>query len=91
MSAASQAMGLAESQDINKYKTWEDPARAWIDLVDAIKTNNQEQLKAMLLLAKKSQWTHEEWSDVTAGSDTEEDAEGDIYPAGQEDDFFNNM
>ncbi len=95
MSAASQQLGLAESQDLNKYKEWEDPGRAWIDLVNAFKANNAEQVRAVLELAKASHWTHEEWSNVTAGSDTEDydegDPEGDLYPAGQDDDFFNDM
>ncbi len=92
MSAASQQLGLAESQDIHPYNDREDPGRAWIDLVLAFKANNPEQVRALLELAKKSQWTHTDWDDATADHETDsEDAEGDIYPPHQQEDFFDDM
>ncbi len=91
MSAASQQQGLAESQDLSKFKEWEDPARSWIDLVAAFKAANPEQVRACLAIAKVSNWTHIEWTQATEeASDTEEDPEGDLYPSAQ-DDFFDDM
>ncbi len=100
MSAASQQMGLAQSQDhipFNKdMAKWEDPARAWIDLVAAFKAGNADQVRSILAIAKASHWTQDDWTEATAEpSDTEDyddgGPEGDLYTAGQDDDFFNDM
>jgi hypothetical protein len=37
---------------------WEDPARAWIDLVEAYRMKSIGRASALLGLAKKSKWTH---------------------------------
>lgn len=37
---------------------WEDPARAWVDLVAAYHAHSVAGVKEMLGVAKKSAWTH---------------------------------
>ncbi len=70
---------LAESQDLNRYKEFEDPGRAWIDLVIAFKAENREQVASMLNLAKKSNWTHDQWDDATKAEDTDEYDDDDSF------------
>ncbi len=77
MSAASQTLGLAQSQDTipkKDYEEYEDPARAWIDFVTAIKSGHKNSVQAMFDQAKASHWTHDLWNDATKdpeGSDTD--------------------
>ncbi len=63
---------LAESQVVSQFKEYEDPGRAWIDLVLAFKVQNREQVASMLAVAKKSNWTHEQWDEATKDDDTDE-------------------
>ncbi len=92
MSAASQQLGLAQSQDLKRFAEWEDPARTYIDLVAAFKAGNPEQVRACLAIAKASHWTHDDWTEATAepSDDEDDEPEGDLYPAAQ-DDFFDDM
>ncbi len=77
MSAASQALGLAQSQDTipkDDYESYEDPARSWIDFVTAIKSGNKNSIQVMFDQAKASHWSHDLWNDATKepeGSDTQ--------------------
>ncbi len=72
-----------------QLEQWEDPARAWIDLVTACQIKNREQIQACMDLACASHWTHEDWTEATnepsSTEEAEEDFDGDIYPAAQED------
>lgn len=79
MSAASQAGGLAQSQDTLRpeYKEWEDPGRSWIDLKMAFKSGDPAKVREMLAIAKASHWTHEIFSEACqAGADESEDGSG---------------
>ncbi len=85
MSAASQANGLAESQDglAIDWNSYENPARSWIDLVVAFKSGDPASVRAVLTLAKASHWNHglfdmslQEFEDD--GSDTEDESDEDI-------------
>jgi len=68
MSAASQAGGLAESQDtMTETRTMEDPGRHWIDLVLAFKSGDPLKVREVLAQAKVSHWTHEMYSEACQG------------------------
>ncbi len=66
---------------------FEDPARCWIDLVEATRNLNENKRKgavyAMLAEAKNSHWTHQLWDDelelqqdtVEYGGEFEQDTE----------------
>ncbi len=88
MSASSQSLGLAESQDLpSEDLKLEDPACAWIDLVESTRLPNlverRESVNKMVFLAKNSHWTMEKWiafgtgyeSDTTDPFDLDHDAE----------------
>lgn len=71
-----QSVDLLKCLDLPKQLTeWEDPPRAWIDLVAAFKAGDPSQVRACLELAKQSHWTHDEWSQalIDHASSTEED------------------
>lgn len=88
-SADSIANGLAESQTMKKtdWNEYENPARAWIDLVAAFKSGKPEQVRACLEQAKVSHWTHGDFDRSLEemeeeGSDTEEYDSDEDFPAG---------
>ncbi len=88
-SADSIAQGLAQSQAI-KNKDWneyENPARAWIDLVTAFKSGQPEQVRAVLEQAKTSHWTHGDFDRSLQEMEEEEDEDystEDEFPATQQ-------
>jgi len=76
MSAASQSLGLAESQE-TPVRTMEDPGRHWIDLVLAFKGSDPAKVREVLTVAKASHWTHETYSEACQGDpDYSEDGSG---------------
>ncbi len=88
MSAASQSLGLAQSQKIEKtdWNDYENPARAWIDLVAAFDSGNADSVRACLALAKASHWTHGDFDRSLAEVEEEEDPDyssEDEFPATQ--------
>ncbi len=81
MSAASQSLGLAQSQQVKpEYLEYEDPARSWIDLHLAFAAGDPAKVREVLAVAKASHWTHELFSEACkAGDDpdySEEDGSG---------------
>ncbi len=74
-SADSHAQGLAESQALAKqdFTSYEDPARAWIDLVTAFKSGNPDSVRAVLTQAKASHWTHDLWNEAVKEPDNDDD------------------
>ncbi len=73
------ATGLASSQVLNKvdFNEYEDPGRAWIDLVLAFKSGNPESVRAVLEQAKKSHWTHDLYNDALIQAEEMEDTDDD--------------
>ncbi len=81
MSASSQSLGLAESQDTGgpgvsnqpEYEL-EDPAESWIALVDACRHLNirarRSAVNTLLLKAKNSHWTPKLWTEIQEGYDS---------------------
>jgi len=71
---------LSQSMDLTKevedLKEWEDPGRAWIDLVAAFKAGNPAQVRACLEVAKASNWTHDRWTEATKDHYSSSDPEG---------------
>ncbi len=92
-SADSVQQGLAQSQVLTKKKDfneYEDPGRAWIDLVLAFKASNPASVRAVLEQAKASHWTHDLYNEALIqaeeqDSDDEEWITDDEFPAQQED------
>ncbi len=87
------AASLASSQDVaslSQFKSYEDPATAWIDLVEALKINDKNEAKACLALAKASNWTHSQWELAMQCADEEEDPDWEDFPATQPSDIFNS-
>ncbi len=77
-SASSQARGLAESQDqqtldATDYLDYEDPARSWIDLVAACHSGDPRRVRELLVVAKQSHWTHQEFDEALKVAELEED------------------
>ncbi len=90
MSASSQSLGLAESQDIQKENhEMEDPACAWIDLVTSTKLpdlkERRQAVNKMIFLAKNSHWTMEKWIAFGDGYATNSDTELDPFDYPHED------
>ncbi len=90
--APSTPVGLAASQKIEKtdWEDYENPARAWIDLVTAFGSGNSDSVRACLALAKASHWTHGDFDRSLEEMDEEEDADystEDEYPATQPKDW----
>ncbi len=88
------ASGLASSQVLNKvdFNEYEDPGRAWIDLVLAFKSGNPEQVRSVLELAKKSHWTHDLYNDALIQAEELENSdddwtEGEEFPNAQDPDY----
>ena len=91
MSASSQSLGLAESQDFPVTDAvrettanlrpfeMEDPACAWIDLVECIQgkvgPSRNHAVNKMLVLAKHSHWTMEKWIAFGTGYASDSDTE----------------
>lgn len=75
MSADSQQQGLAESQDMTRFKSFEDPALSWIDLVAALKCGDPAVARACMQIAKDSNWTHAIYEEECAALDEEDDPE----------------
>ncbi len=75
MSAASQSLGLAESRELPKtdWDQYENPARAWIDLVAAFSSGNPDSVRACLTLAKVSKWTHQLFDESLEELEQEDD------------------
>ncbi len=71
---------------LKQLEQWEDPARAWIDLVMSCKIQDKAQIQACMNLAQASQWTHDDWTEATHEASSTEEDDGE-YPATQ-DDFF---
>ncbi len=68
---------LNQSMDLAKeLKEWEDPARAWIDLVAAFKASNPSTVRACLEVAKASHWTQDDWTEATKEHYSSSDMEG---------------
>ncbi len=72
-------MELAQSQVLSKvdFNEYEDPGRAWIDLVLAFKSGNPESVRAVLEQAKKSHWTHDLYNDALIQAEEMEDTDDD--------------
>lgn len=67
---------LNKSMDLTKeLENWEDPARAWIDLVTAFKAGDPAQVRACLAVAKASHWTQGDWTEATKDHYSSSDAE----------------
>ncbi len=88
------ATGLASSQVLNKvdFNEYEDPGRAWIDLVLAFKSGNPESVRAVLEQAKKSHWTHDLYNDALIQAEemensTDEWVDSDEFPNAQDPDW----
>ncbi len=88
------ATGLAASQLLNKvdFNEYEDPGRAWIDLVLAFKSGNPESVRAVLEQAKKSHWTHDLYNDALIQAAEMEDStdewiDSDEFPNAQDPDY----
>ncbi len=73
------ATGLAASQVLNKvdFNEYEDPGRAWIDLVLAFKSGDPSSVRAVLEQAKKSHWTHDLYNDALIQAEEMEDTDDD--------------
>ncbi len=93
MSAASQSLGLAQSQSLSDtdFSSYEDPAKAWIDFVAAIQSGNKDSIQSMFNLAKASHWNHDLWGEATKDPDPDYDG----YPSSasetepyDDDDFY---
>ncbi len=78
MSASSQSLGLAESQDLPvagdvEYEL-EDPAESWLALVKACRLPNmrarRSAVNTLLLKAKNSHWTDLLWTEIQEGYDS---------------------
>ncbi len=68
---------LNQSMDLTKeISEWEDPGRAWIDLVAAFKASNPAQVRACLEVAKASHWTQDLWTDATKDHYSSSEDEG---------------
>ncbi len=68
---------LNQSMDLTKeIQEWEDPGRAWIDLVAALKASDPAQVRACLAVAKASHWTHGDWTEATKDHYSSSDNEG---------------
>jgi len=84
MSASSQSLGLAESQDLpsDEFKL-EDPACAWIDLVECCKipdlAERRQTVNKMIFLAKNSHWTMDKWIAFGTGYGSESESELDPF------------
>ncbi len=86
MSASSQSLGLAESQDlpnsIASYKL-EDPACAWIDLVEAARLPDPKErrkcVNKLVFLAKNSHWTMDRWIEFADGYTSPEESPSDAF------------
>ncbi len=91
-SAASQQLGLAESQDLPKtdFQEFEDPARCWIDLVTAFKAENPAAVRDVLTQAKASHWTHDNYNEALIEEAENNDRYSDEAPDTQqyESDFY---
>ncbi len=72
-------MELAQSQVLTKvdFNEYEDPGRAWIDLVLAFKSGNPESVRAVLEQAKKSHWTHDLYNDALIQAEEMEESDED--------------
>ncbi len=64
------------TKEINELAEWEDPARAWIDLVAACKVGNPVQVRACLDVAKASHWTQDRWTEATKDHYSSSEDEG---------------
>ncbi len=51
----------ASKNGLSAFKTYEDPAYSWIDLVAALKCGDPAVARACMQLAKESNWTHAQW------------------------------
>ena len=70
---------MANKTKQEEEKDWEDPARCWIDLVEATRVPNKEirdeKLKEIFAQAKMSHWTHQLFDEFLKELEDEEDAE----------------
>ncbi len=69
-------MASAEGKTPNglaAFKTYEDPAWSWIDLVAACKTGDPAVVRACMQIAKQSNWTHDQWEMAIELIDDDED------------------
>ncbi len=87
-------MELAQSQVLSKvdFNEYEDPGRAWIDLVLAFKSGNPESVRAVLEQAKNSHWTHDLYNDALIQAEemegsTDEWIDSDEFPNAQDPDY----
>lgn len=68
-------MSADGKKDVSKLE-FEDPARNWIDLVQACHSGDPLRVRELLAVAKKSEWNHDLWNEATNDmSDVEEDEE----------------
>ncbi len=75
MSASSQSLGLAESQDLTGPEhELEDPAESWLELVKATHLLNISARKVavarLIFKAKNSHWTDKLWDEIQQGYDS---------------------
>ncbi len=70
---ASPSEGSLTACNLEQFRSYEDPAMSWIDLVAALKCNDKAEAKACLALAKASHWTHSQWELAMQLAEEEED------------------
>ncbi len=58
---------------LEAFKSYEDPAGSWIDLVAALKCGDPSVAHACLQIAKESHWTHSQWEIAMQLAEEEDD------------------
>ncbi len=76
--------------NLAQFKSYEDPAGSWIDLVAALKINDKAEANACLALAKASNWTHDLWELAMQCAEEEDDPDFEEFPATQPYDYENS-
>ncbi len=56
------------------FRTYEDPAWSWIDLVAACKSGDPSVVRAVMQIAKESNWSHDQWEMAMELAAEEEDS-----------------
>ncbi len=76
---------LNQSMDLKKeMEEWEDPGRAWIDLVAAFHASDPSRVRACLKVAKASHWTQDDWTEATKDHYSSSDMDGSQEDAQEE-------